>query len=385
MKIVLSADIGTSSLKAGFINIEKSAPKRLIAYSRISYETLAKTEGETRVRENALKAGIASLFREVPGAPVEAICISGNGPTLVPLLKNGKTLNPLYWSGKTEKLEGDSFFLPYIAHFKKQDPRSYGETERFFSLQEWLSRCLGAESVTVLPNRAYTPYYWDENQCGKAGIDIRKFPPFVMMGEIIGKTSGKSAAESGLKENIPIVAGGPDFTSAILGTGTVDPGLVCDRAGSSEGINVCFRRDEKGEAIIRNIISQNLPLRILPHPVEGLWNAGALIPDSGSSVRFFRAGGEEIRPEENILAGKVREAVKILEKAGFQFDEMRISGGQARNRQWTKLKERLTGKKLLVCEIPDAELCGNAACAMFALGDAGSISRAAKALVRFND
>jgi len=397
LKIVLSVDIGTSSLKAAFIDIDKRnggekkpAGERLIAHSRIDYSSLALSEkGEVSVWEKSFKAALALLTKQINAAHsavhavhgavhIEAICISGNGPTLVPLLKNGAVLKPIYWFDKSKKLDAQSFFLPYLAWYKEQNPRAYQETAYFFSSQEWFAYRLGAKEATVLPNLAYQPYYWDDAQCEMAGIDIKKFPPFALMGEIIGRTSKKSHAAFGLRENIPIVAGGPDFVSAILGTGTVEPGLVCDRAGSSEGINVCFARDEKGERIIQKIISEKLPIRVMPHPIEGLWNAGVVIPDSGSSIRFMLPDMSEIKIEEKAVAEKVKSAIKTLEKAGFVFNEMRLSGGQARNRQWTKLKEQYIGKKLIECEILDAELCGNAACAMFALGSAPSLREASK-------
>jgi hypothetical protein len=49
----------------------------------------------------------------------------------------------------------------------------------------------------------------------------------------------KNAASIGLPSGVPVFDSGPDFIAALVGTATLFPGRLCDRAGSSEGLNLC--------------------------------------------------------------------------------------------------------------------------------------------------
>jgi xylulokinase len=64
----------------------------------------------------------------------------------------------------------------------------------------------------------------------------------------------------------------------------------------------------------------------------------------------------------------VRRGIELLEDSGLPVDEMRVTGGQARGRVWNQMKADITGRKLLIPMIEDAELAGCACCASAALG-----------------
>ena len=413
--ICLSVDIGTSSLKAALIDFDG----RLMAFSRAAYKPgLPGAPAWERAFAQALEA----LHAQAPDCGIDGICVSGNGPTLVPLTKSGEALPPLYWhDGKTvlpeEAFRPKSFFLPHAAWLKKNTPEEYEQTDLFVSCHEWLAHKLGAGIFTVLPQRSYEPYYWDDEQCRLFGLDRKKFPPFVKMGSVMGHVSAEGASSfgpsAGLKSGIPIISGGPDFITALIGTKTLRPGEVCDRAGSSEGINVCASAPINSGA-----------LRVLPHAKEGLWNIGAVIPASGRLFEKYRVEtGQDSRPyEENLAAlipegdetdifrevlmqptvardssdstGRailckmgfaVRAALETLERAGFAVKEMRVSGGQGKSNRWNQLKTDIAGVSLMVPEIADGELAGNAVLTAAALGAAPTFEAAAHRMIRIRE
>ena len=78
----------------------------------------------------------------------------------------------------------------------------------------------------------------------------------------------------------------------------------------------------------------------------------------------------------------VRDAIGTLERHGFRIDSMRLSGGQAKNDVWNRLKADMTGRCLAVPEVPDGELVGNACAALVALGEAESVEEAVERTVR---
>jgi xylulokinase len=393
--IILSVDIGTSSLKAALIDLDG----RLKAFSRMAYSA---GSGAVCAEdwEYAFVCATGDLHAQAPDLGIDGICVSGNGPTLVPISRDGEALPPLYWNdGRTLLPSGGkttSFFLPHAAWFKNNSLLEYEKTRLFMSSHEWLASRLGAEALTVLPSELYKPWYWDDEQCRLFGLDRNKFPPFVKMGSVMGKVSPDAAERlaasfPGLKSGTPIIAGGPDFITALIGTGTVRPGDVCDRAGTSEGINVCVS-GEPPEAAVKG-----KGFRVLPHAMEGLWNVGAVIPSSGKLFECYRSetglgsmsyaellGGLiplDKSGDENTVRGRevlcaiglsVRSALEGLALSGFTVKEMRVSGGQGKNPLWNQLKADITGVKLMIPEIPDGELAGNAVISAAALGESGS-------------
>ena len=300
-RFILSVDIGTSSLKTAFIDSAADvAGPRLAAFVREPYPAGLYRGGVEGQRapalpgaewEDALRRAASALYAALPGARVEAVSVSGNGPTLIPVLEDGSALLPLHWFGKTARLAPTrSLFLPHVLYFKEKSPQLYAKTALFFSCQEWLAYRLGARPVTALASPDYEPFYWSKEECAAFGVDLARFPPFAAVGSVIGEVSAGAAASLGIPRGIPIVAGGPDFIMALLGSGAVSPALVCDRAGSSEGINVCITREEKDALLARGAPAH---LRVLPHAIEGLWNASVVLPESGSTTLAGGAGPDE--------------------------------------------------------------------------------------------
>ncbi|MDR2783668.1 MAG: sugar kinase [Treponema sp.] len=409
--LVLSVDIGTSSLKAMLIDSDGFPA----AFAREAYPVPADA-ALTEVWENAFASAISALSAEYTARNglnaadrLEAICISANGPTLVPYTIDGKSLPPLLWcDGRVagtvsgESAEVKTLFLPHVAWFAQNEPALYEKTKYFISAQEWVSFMLGAEPVTALPNELYKKYYWNERQCALFGLDMAKFPPFVEMGNVIGHVSEKAAQRFNLRPHIPITAGAPDFIAALIGTGVMEPGLVCDRAGTSEGINLCASLSGTGEAPAGGTPTFD-GLRTLPHIHKDQWNLGCIIPQSGSLFDQYRLESNQQQRDydellRNILQEKskgyttlvmmalqVKNALGIFQKNGFAIAEMRVSGGQAKSRLWNQFKADLTGCVIVVPEITDGELAGNACLAAVALGRAKNIDEAAVQLFRIKE
>ncbi|MDR3124103.1 MAG: sugar kinase [Treponema sp.] len=421
---VLCADIGTSSLKAACIDLDGHTR----CFARETYGAPGSALPVIALEwENALARALAKLLSRDDVCRPDAICISGNGPTLTPVARNGETLAPLYWhqgpQGSAEsrgEAGGRSFFLPHVERFRRERPEDYERTALLLPAQEWLSWRLGAEAAAALPP-AYEPYYWDDAQCGALGIDRGLFPSFVAPGTVIGRLSAAAARRLSdlaggpgrLNPGTPIVAGGVDFIMALIGAGTVELGMVCDRAGSSEGINLCAAFPGRADP-------PRFPpeIRVLPHAGAGLWNLSVIIPASGSLFERYRAlAGQERRPYDDILAelipagllpdispaggfsgavelGRaaltamgfaVRAAADTLSRHGFPVTEMRLSGGQSKNRRWNQLKADLTGISLLVPEQPDCELAGDAVLGAIALGEAADIKEGISRIVRVKE
>jgi xylulokinase len=166
----------------------------------------------------------------------------------------------------------------------------------------------------------------------------------------------------------------------------------------------------------------------------GVWNIGGVIPSSGRLFEWYRIlTGQETRNYEEILGELInpdgtlpqdkscffpqsgfplpgppdiflgsspisraglgrgvlealgfmaRGVLDILADHGFPVTEMRVSGGQGRNPRWNQLKADITGCTLLIPEMSDGELVGDAALAAIALGELSDLAQGVQRMIR---
>lgn len=370
--LVLAVDIGTTSLKAAFV----SAAGEVFDFKRIEYwigdatrefasqtsqrgdncsqdlnraaqNDVAPASGAANQKafqgQNGAAAWVAALREFFPSrslAACAAVSVSGNGPTIVSA--DGTTL---LWSDnaaqtackpktaadencpKAQEGAGGLFakidipdaqkkiYEPRLAAFKKLFPDAWQKSPRLYTSTQWLCD-------------------WIKN----------------------------NASLLGLPSGLPVFDSGPDFIAALVGTATLFPGRLCDRAGSSEGLNLCSPKFFEGSN-----------LRTMPSPAKGFWNVSYLISDPGSSRREKLANFK-----------KAFNALKEAAAAnGVPFGgRVVVTGGQARDKDLLLAKEVAVGATITTAQIPDAELLGDAAAAFFRLGKYSSLEEAACALVR---
>jgi len=432
-RLVLAVDIGTSSIKVGTI----TEGGRLVESGREHVLT-----HYTDVRRwstgwwNSALARILSQMTTV--GSVSAVAVSGNGPTIVPLGaepagEGGEeglpysSLDPvLMWlDGRELPLQGErSFFLPKIAWLARNEPERYAAARWFVSGPEYIGYMLTGELFTITPTQEFKPYIWDHAAAERYGVDAEKLPPFVYVGETVGRVRRSASDRFKLPAGIPVVAGGSDFIVSLLGTGAVEPGLTSDRAGTSEGVNYCSAAPVDDPRT-----------RCLPHPVAGLYNVAGVLSSTGTIFEWFRdISGQKERSYADMLEDirsvgdgvhvpwffpslhegaawefsrgmfidlgaehgsremgraviesigyAVREVIDVLEQNGCHVRELRVCGGQGRNDIWSRMKANMIGRPLAIVEVIDAELLGNACAAFVALGSYRDVVEASRAMVR---
>ena len=415
---IFCADIGTSSLKAAFVTEDGTVLK----FTRLPFPH--------PVRAADWVQAFFSAWRSLPAdCEIEAICISGNGPSLVAVPQTHRTpeattnaaagspfmvcpsaggmnrvdlINGILEAAKHDTLflwnepapqgfavsaipASVSLFLPRIAAFHAKYPDIFDNAARLFSGPEYLSYLLTGAAVTSLPDPRYEAAYWSKEYLARFAesllhIDAEKLtgllPPFVTAGTVIGCFCG-----------IPVIAGVPDFIAALIGTGTLTAGTACDRAGSSEGINVCISQPCRDEKTL-----------LLPSVIPDLWNLSSVIPSSGAAFSAFLVshgflGNDYIAAMELItkepfvtsgaypetfggrgrafveeLAFRIRRGCDALEQVSGFRPVYALSGGQAHNALWCQMKADITGRTFALPYFADGELIGDAALALYGLG-----------------
>ena len=339
---------------------------------------------------------------------------------------------------------GPSIFIPRIVAYRDAFAERYERARWLLSGPECLVWALTGNATTILPDPRFERAYWTLEDLAASGLDGSRLAPFAPIGHVAGKSSrtllravveasDKDATDKALfpasmintprdardaakvvspgaslfpvgavdfdavPEGIPVISGGPDFVAALIGTGTLSPGKACDRAGTSEGLNVCTMEPIAHEAI-----------RSLPSVIPGLWNAAYLLPDTGAEFHAWRratgqdgreypdimaeieaspivpARGEEIHPGRALverIGFSVRRGVEALRASTGAVGEFTLSGGQARNATWNQMKADIAGATFALTSTPDGELMGDAVVAFAALGEYRSIEEAAHRMV----
>ncbi len=433
--MTLAIDLGTTSVKGGLFSptgrcvATASAPLPL---KRHDNPLVGEVEAGDWLACAKVILGIL-----LPGRnKLDCLVVSGNGPTLLPADREGKALHAaLTWMDRRATQEAldaglaageridSSFYLPKALWFARHRPDIYERTASFYACPEYLIRLLTGASVTVFPGKGYEALYWKPEWLEDLGLDPGLFPPFVETGSIVGATREDAL---GLPAGIPVVAGGPDFLAALVGTATTTPGRACDRAGTSEGINLC---SALGLADRR--------LLTMPHVIRPLHNISGAVSTSGKSLEWWKesSGAAELPWEEFLaaaeatpagsggllflpyLAGEraplwdsdargafigitlaqgrpqmtravveatalaMRDIITVMEEAGAEVKELRATGKPAASAFWNQVKADVTGKPLVVPKFGEAELLGGACMAFTALGRYATLAEAAEDLV----
>jgi xylulokinase len=419
---ILTLDLGTSSIKAAIFRTGEHRPEWTRRQPLLEeVHSLASWESERWVH------AVQSTCDQIDGAgSLDAVAMSGNGPTVVPVGRDGPVDQALLWVDSREwRIPGKpSFFLPKIAWFREYKPAVYDQTWQFMTCPEYLGYVLTGVPHSTSPSTEFDPYIWDEPGIAAYGIDPEKLPPLVRPGDHVGDLTGRAHDMFGLPAGIPVFAGGPDFLMSLLGTATTRPGCTCDRAGTSEGINHCAPAQ----------VTSN-DVRCLPHVISGLYNVAGVLSSTGRIFEWFRrisrqrsvayermlaeiaAAGYDTEPlffpsmhkgaawefASGMFVGlrsdhataemgrgvvhaigyAVRQSIESLIRAGCEVRELTACGGQARNDIWNRMKADITGMPIRCPLVLDAELTGDYCCALLGLGEYDSLLEASEDTVRF--
>lgn len=439
-------DVGTSSIKCLLVDEDGSR----IGLGRASVGLYEGKYGHEADPAEWLKA-LSQAYAEAASASslgdselrerLRAISVSGNGPTLVAVGRDGLPLGRAFsWMDRSATAEAaelsilaghhvdPSFYLPKALRCLRSAHAD--NISMFFSGPEYLAFMLGANPVSYLSDDFYDAYVWDSPSVEKLGLNTALFPPYVGPGKRVGFVSPHAAEAIGLPQGLPIVSGFPDFLAALIGSGTVEAGLACDRSGSSEALNVAARKPYPDSSIFS-----------LPHAIEGLWNLSGGLSTSGKALEWFSAvsgysglGSDSVFQDAELvepgskgllflpyLAGEraplwntdlrasfwglslhhgrrhmaravvesiafgLRLASERIKEGGFAIDTIRCSGGAARNGSLCAIKADVLGIGISVPQTPECEPMGGACACAVALGDQPDLKEASKAMVHMGE
>lgn len=288
---ILSVDLGTTRIKTGIF----TKNGELVDYAYSTYPLYIPKEEFVEEDPKDWIAGFSVCMEKLKAKNqlqyVVSIIVIGQAPTTVFVDSNGIPLrNAILWldkrvedEKKIKKVFGfakDPRYqaLAQILWVKRYERDIYNKTAYFLQPYDFINLYLtGIFSQSGIPHRDYLT--WTKEDASLLGIDTSKLLPTIPMGEVIGTVKKEIAKELGIKESVKVISGGVDYIGALIGTGALTPGILCNRGGGSEGIT--FISDTplpKNEKRVSTV----------PFFLPKLWKISGLINTSGKAIDWIK-------------------------------------------------------------------------------------------------
>lgn len=261
METILTFDVGTTAIKTCLFD------KALSCLAIRTDEYTLSTENGTveldcNVYWDTICHAVAKIKAEVPDACVQAICLTTQGETMIPVDREGNPLHrAVVWlddraKEEAEKISGmlptkDMYkltgvtdmngFVPLakLLWFKEAQPEIYEKAYKFLLLEDYIIQRLTDKFVTeksLLTSTAYydirNDRYWTE-LLEQLGFDPDKLPEILDCGQFVDTLSENAQKDLGLDGNVKVFAGAMDQIAAAIGGGGMQEGVVTATVGTA--------------------------------------------------------------------------------------------------------------------------------------------------------
>jgi xylulokinase len=326
---LLGVDVGTTGCKAAVF----SEDGKLLGLAYQEYDFQRPEPGWAELDsaqvwlqiKGTIRKAVADAGLGSSGDPVQALCVSSLGESVVPVTPDRKILGPsplnfdvrgeeylseLHDLLPNERLYringntlGNNYSLTKLLWMKQNQPELYGQTALFLHWSGFVSFMLGAEPAVdySLANRTLLfdidRQDWSAELLEWTGLDGDKLPRPVPSGTRIGSVSDAMAEELGLPRGAAIVSGVHDQSANAVGCGVIEDGQAVFGMGTYICITPVFgQRRPAGLMIERGLNTEH-------HAVPGkyvcfIYNQG------GSLVKWLRDTFAAAEHRRALEAGK---------------------------------------------------------------------------------
>lgn len=261
MDTILTFDIGTTAIKTCLF--DKMLNCLAIRTDEYTLSTeLGTVELDCEVYWNTICLAVSQIKMEVPEATIQAICLTTQGETMIPVTEDGTPLHrAVVWLDDRAKDQAERIskilptkemydltgvtdmngFVPLakLLWFKEEQPEIYERVYKFLLVEDFVLHRLTGEFVTeksLLTSTAYydirNDRYWTE-LLDQLGLDADKLPRILDCGEMVGTLRPQAQAELGLSENVKVFAGAMDQIAAAIGGGGMQEDVVTATVGTA--------------------------------------------------------------------------------------------------------------------------------------------------------
>ena len=429
---LLGIDIGTSACKVAVFDKEG----KVLAAANGDYPVYYPQEGWAEQNPEEWWSAVCRATKEtvqkagIDPAEIAGVGIDGQSWSAIALDKEGKVLTntPIWMDTRAQdicerlnkeigedkifEVAGNSLQPSYttakIIWYKENLPEVYEKIDKILQSNSFIAfKLTGA--ITQDMSQGYGLHCfdmkkgcWDEEMCRRLGIPMEFLPEICECDHVVGSVTAKAAAECGLAEGTPVVAGGLDAACGTLGAGVIHPGETQEQGGQAGGMSICideYKADPRlilgyhvipgkwllqggttgGGGVMRwferefadyermmkeqtgasslnqlNEIAEKINpgsdgVVFLPY-MSGerspIWNPYAKGVFYG--LDFAKTKGHMVRACMEGVALSLRHNLEVAEAAGANAEVLRAMGGSANSLLWTQIKSDITGKPIVV-------------------------------------
>ena len=453
---LLGIDIGTSSCKVALFEPDGTVAATGGSDYPVSYPRRGWAEQDPRDWWEGVCRAVREMIDEngIDPADIAGIGTDGQSWSAIALDREGNVLcpTPIWTDTRSEavcretaaRLTEEKIFSvcgnpaqpgytwPKILWYREHRPEVFEKTEKILQSNSYIVYRMTGEITQDLSQGYGLACFdmrkgcWDDEACAELGIPRKFLPDLMPCHRIAGRLTKEAAEQTGLKEGIPVAAGGLDAACGTLGAGVVSPGQTQEQGGQAGGMSICIDRYAADPSLILGF-----------HVVPGRWllqggttgGGGALkwlretmCPElsfeemsdlaekapagSGGAVflpymagerspvwnpeacgvffglNFSTTRGQMIRACMEGVAYALRHNLETAEAAGARAETLRAMGGSANSRVWTQIKADVTGHGIEVPASDTATTLGAAILAGVGTGVYGSFEEAAERTIR---
>jgi xylulokinase len=406
----MAIDIGTTNIKVAIFNregeIQALSQEKCIAKNINNYG-----EFEPLIWWNITKKCTDKLAYNLKKRVV-SLSIIGQGPTIIPIYRNGQIahkaitwldtcgkehLKPILEMGIDGQIAAVISKLIWLKDKIKKPA---------YLLQPWDYICMNLTGEIVNTSfdiPGFRPCWYDDVIMKRFGLkEYFLLPKFISTGTKIADILPNIAIDTKLPPNLVVVAGAADFAAALVGTRTIEDGYLCDRGGTSQGINLCTNKDINCNGLMKT-----------PFFVPGLWKVSGIMSTTGKAIDWFcsHINGsddftypaleklEKIKRPTNLIflpylngersphwdvnargvffgfnlnttqydcvisimegvAFGIAEIVNMIKDNGGEIKKIRATGGQTLSPIWNQIKADVLGEKIEIPSMNESELLG---------------------------
>jgi xylulokinase len=305
--VLLGLDLGTTAVKAVVLDPERG----LLAADSLPNSPASPQPGWSEQDAGAWLANALALIPAVCAAAaidpseIDGVGVAGCVPCVLALDEDERPLRPalLYNDARahaeidelTAELGAASVLQrtgasitqqsvgPKLRWLQRHEPDVWARTARVAGSYDWLAGLLAdaefSERNWALESGLYDLEIHDyaPDLCAAAGIGKDLLGPIRDPRQVIGGISAAVAAHTGLREDVPVVAGMADHVSSAFAAGLAAHGDLLVKLGGSVDVLAC-----SDEPLL------DARLYLDAHPSPGLWLPNGCMASGGSGLRWFQ-------------------------------------------------------------------------------------------------
>lgn len=178
-----------------------------------------------------------------------------------------------------------NFTLTKLLWVRKHEPENWRKFRSFLLPKDYVRMLLTGERAIDVAEASgtllldVTNRRWSREMLEYTELDERCVPKLYESPAVVGTISAGGAAETGLKQGTPMIAGAGDQAAGAVGMGIVAPGAVSATIGTS---GVVFAATD------RPALDPRGRVHTFCHAIPGRWHVMGVTQAAGLSLRWFR-------------------------------------------------------------------------------------------------